>query len=75
MHGALKCRHPDTAKADDGHIITGSDRSGRTADPYPVVTPQLTSAAASNGTVGSILTTEARCTTKYGEKVPRNAYG
>lgn len=59
MHGALKCRHPDTAKA----------------DPYPVVTPQLTSAAASNGTVGSILTTEARCTTKYGEKVPSNAYG
>ncbi|CNN36575.1 Uncharacterised protein [Mycobacterium tuberculosis] len=40
-----------------------------------MVTPQPTSAATSNGMDGSIFTTEARCTTMYGENVPSSVMG
>jgi hypothetical protein len=55
--------------------MTTTSSPGRTsaalvAEPQPVVTPQLTRAAASNGIALSILTSEVRCTTRYGEYVP-----
>jgi hypothetical protein len=60
--------------------MTATSSPGRTAaalvaEPQPVVTPQLTTAAASKGIAGSIFTTEVRCTTKYGEYVPSSEYG
>ena len=59
---------------------TATSSPGRTAaalvaEPQPVVTPQLTRAAASKGIALSILTTEVRCTTRYGEYVPSSEYG
>src|SRR6476619_1122652 len=53
----------------------GRTAAALVAEPQPVVTPQLTRAAASNGIVLSILTTEVRCTTRYGEYVPSSEYG
>ena len=40
-----------------------------------MVTPQPTRQATSNGMDGSIFTTEARCTTMYGENVPSSVIG
>jgi hypothetical protein len=59
---------------------TATSSPGRTsadlvADPNPVVTPQLSRHATSNGISGSILTTELRCTTRYGANVPSSDIG
>ena len=45
------------------------------AEPQPVVTPQPTRQATSNGIDLSIGTTEDSCTTMYGEKVPSRVIG
>ena len=51
-------------------VSPGSVPTPTVADPHPVVTPQDTSEAASNGIESSILITDSSARTAYSAKVP-----